>query len=134
MEFKEIDELVGKILDSKYGSDNERRDYREMEKKDPITFKGYGSRNGVMYLVDHGYDFYIDVRLLQDSFQIVFREYDNYILDITHKNTDDINEYLSSFFELISEYHDLMNRFELFNRGNIPIDIKRVNRINEIIK
>lgn len=138
MTFEEIDNYVNTILKSKYKS-MERRDYREIEKNDPIMFKGYGEKSGLMYLVDYG-DHYIDINILPDSTRMVFRKDSETIISLIKRNAmynDSLKNYINSFMDLIDEYvystDILYKRISQFNRGNIPSDLKRNNKINDII-
>lgn len=140
MTFEEIDNYVGDLLKDKYGKDSERRDYREIEKKDPVRFKGYGEKSGLMYLVDVDGDHYIDINIWPDSTRMVFRGDDDSILHLIKKNEihkDSLKNYIDSFISLVDEYgivnSQMYSRFNEFNKGNIPVDLKRNNKIKEII-
>jgi hypothetical protein len=130
MTFEEIDNLVKEKLSIYH--DVERRDYRDIESKDPIRFKGYGARSGLMYLVDVDGDHYIDINILTDTVKMVFRKDDDQLLYST-KTFDKTKEFLSAFLSLIEEEGNMMNRFHYFNVGKIPTDIIRNNKIKDII-
>lgn len=131
MTFDEIDNLVAEKL-SIYGKSVERRDYREIEKKKPVNFKGYGEKSGLMYLVDVDGDHYIDVNILKDSVKMVFRKDDDKLLHLT-RTFIEVKEYLAAFLSLIEEEGNMMDRFYSFNTGKIPTDIIRNNKIENII-
>lgn len=140
MTLEEIDKLVGDILYSKYMETVERRDYREIENKSPEPFRGYGEKNGIMYLVDLDNDLYIDIFLLKDSFKMVLREDSSKIINLTTSYSLTIptpKDYLLSFIGLVEEHDDIMikqwKRYSSFNSGIIPIDLVRGNKIDEII-
>lgn len=140
MTLEEIDKLVGDILYSKYMETVERRDYREIENKSPESFRGYGEKNGIMYLVDLDNDLYIDIFLLKDSFKMVLREDSSKIINLTTSYSLTIptpKDYLLSFIGLVEEHDDIMikqwKRYSSFNSGIIPIDLIRGNKIDEII-
>lgn len=139
MTFEEIDNYVKSTLESRY-KDVTRRDYREIEKNDPVRFKGYGEKSGLMYLVDVDGDHYIDINICTSSTRMVFRQDDDTILNSTKRNEmvdDSIKNYINSFCDLIDEYFysrvALYKRIGQFNKGIIPSDLQRNNKINEII-
>jgi hypothetical protein len=140
MTYKEVDTFIENILKSKYSDNRERRDYWEIEKNRPIMFNGYGEKNGIMYLVDIDQDYYLDINIRENSTKMVFRKNDEKIIHSIKENempNDSIKNYINAFLSLIDEYLEnrymIYNRIGLFNSGIIPSDLKRNNKINEII-
>ncbi len=136
MTFEEIDNFIGDKLKSLY-KDPTRRDYREIEREYPVRFKGYGSESGLMYLVDVDGLHYIDINILLASTKLVFRQDDHIIIKYTCKNDKSLPDYINAFNSLIEEYYEsrriLYSRIGDFNKGKIPQDIVRNNKIENII-
>jgi hypothetical protein len=139
MTFEEIDKLVGESL-SIFGTDTERRDYRKLESENPGMFKGYGDKNGVMYLVDVSDDTYIDFFIRVENTSMVFREDDEELISLTLGNDiskENLKDYIDAFLALVDESENTQNiltsRLRSFSGGTIPIDLHRVNKINTII-
>ena len=134
IEFNEIDVFVNKTLKEKYGNHCERRDYRELEKRNPTRFEGYGNSSGLMYLVDVSRDTYIDINIRDNYKEIsmVFRKDDNIIIIKTIAFDESYKQYLLYFIKLVDEYKELMKKFNDFRIGTRMIlrDIK----LEEIIK
>lgn len=131
MKFDELDVLVNNILTKKYGLSSERRDYRELEKKRPDMFGGYGKRNGLMYLVDVGPDLYVDINIHEREFKMVFRK-DDYKLIRKIEDFNSPEKYLRYFLKLVDEYNDLNQIFKKFERGDKILE--RDINIESIIK
>lgn len=136
MTFDEIDNFIGdKLENANYVPT--RRDYREIERNDPIRFKGYGDRSGLMYLADVDGSHYIDINILPNSTKVSFRNDDHIIIRHDVKNDKYLKDYINAFLSLIDEYYEsrkvLYSRIGEFNKGNIPKDIVRNNRIDQII-
>ena len=111
-----------------------------LEKKDPKSFSGYGKRLGIMYLsCTHDDNFYIDISIFTDRFQLTFRNSDSDLnLIQSYYNFElDYELYLESFFSLIDEYFysmdQLRKRHSEFERGIIPLNLIRDNKIKSIM-
>lgn len=138
MEFYEIDELIKNRITNKW-SDTERRDYVKLEKKylkhlngeKPDLYKGYGERYGLMFLTVVAYDLYIDINIT-DKVKMVFRKDDSRLMT-NFSSFDDIKLNLEIFITLVEEYLEVCSRFKKFNRGKIPEDLIRNNKINQIL-
>lgn len=138
MEFNEIDELIKNRITNKW-SDTERRDYVKLEEKyakhlngeKPNFYKGYGDKNGLMFLTVVAYDLYIDINIT-DKVKMVFRKDDSRLMT-NFSSFDDIKLNLEIFITLVEEYLEVCNRFKKFNRGKIPEDLIRNNKINQIL-
>ena len=138
MNFKEIDNLIGSRLNNRFGS-TERRDYKKLENKRPDIFKGYGNKQGLMYLTTVSYDLYVDVNIFENYFTLVFRKDDDDLIEIDsrkHMGRLDFiggNNLLYYFLQLIDEYLYVEQRFNLFNSGTIPTDLERAKKIDSIL-
>jgi hypothetical protein len=130
MEFKEIDELIKNRLTNIW-SDTERRDYVKLEENKPGIFKGYGNRNGLMFLTVVAYDLYIDINIT-DKVKMVFRKDDSVLLT-KFSDFSKVEFNLDIFIILVEEYLDVCKRFKQFNNGKIPEDIIRNIKINKIL-
>jgi hypothetical protein len=136
MDFIEADKLVDISLKSKW-EDTERRDYRILELKDPITYArlgGLGTR-GLMFLTVVSYDLYIDITLdpIKDRLTMVFRKDDSVLMKREYSNFELIETNLDAFITLVDEYVETTNRLKSFSRGKIPEDIIRNRKINKIL-
>ena len=131
MNFKEIDNLIGSRLNNRFGS-TERRDYKKLENKRPDIFKGYGNKQGLMYLTTVSYDLYIDVNIT-DKVILSFRKDDDKLITV-HSDFDSLQYNLYIFITLIDEYIYVINRFNNFNSGIIPQDLIRSNKIKQILE
>lgn len=130
MEFKEIDQLIKNRLTNIW-SDTERRDYVKLEENKPDIFKGYGNRNGLMFLTVVAYDLYIDINIT-DKIKMVFRKDDSVLL-VNFSDFSKVEFNLDIFIILVEEYLDVCKRFKQFNNGKIPEDIVRNIKINKIL-
>lgn len=139
MNFEEIDNYVNNLLKSKYRG-FERRDYRELEKNKPEPspkgFHGYGKKNGVMFLIDIDGNHYIDIRILEDSIRVVFRQDDDDILD--RKFPFFAAEFLlNEFFDTVNKYYEYSSKIDKltsgFNYSKIPVEVYRDIKIDNII-
>lgn len=138
MTFEEIDKLIGDTLTKRYPKSTERRDYYKLEKqwleKDPnMRNKGYGDRNGIMYLTEVDYDHYIDVRILKNDIRLTFRHDDTELMGKTFSYEKFTKDHLSFFFYAIDDFFEADTLFDKFNAGKIPQGIFRENRLNEIL-
>jgi hypothetical protein len=136
MDFLEADKLVDISLKSKW-EDTERRDYRILELKDPMTYArlgGLGTR-GLMFLTVVSYDLYIDITLdpIKDRLTMVFRKDDSVLMKREYSNFELIETNLDAFITLVDEYVETTNRLKSFSRGQIPEDIIRNRKINKIL-
>jgi hypothetical protein len=136
MDFLEADKLVDISLKSKW-KDTERRDYRILELKDPMTYArlgGLGTR-GLMFLTVVSYDLYIDITLdpIKDRLTMVFRKDDSVLMKREYSNFELIETNLDAFITLVDEYVETTNRLKSFSRGQIPEDIIRNRKINKIL-
>jgi hypothetical protein len=136
MDFLEADKLVDISLKSKW-EDTERRDYRILELKDPMTYArlgGLGTR-GLMFLTVVSYDLYIDITLdpIKDRLTMVFRKDDSVLMKREYSNFELIETNLDAFITLVDEYVETTNRLKSFSRGKIPEDIIRNRKINKIL-
>ena len=130
MNFKEIDNLIGSRLNNRFGS-TERRDYKKLENKRPDIFKGYGNKQGLMYLTTVSYDLYIDVNIT-DKVILSFRKDDDSMIKF-YSDFENLQLNLDIFISLIDEYIYVLKRFNNFNSGIIPQDLIRTNKINQIL-
>jgi hypothetical protein len=136
MDFLEADKLVDISLKSKW-EDTERRDYRILELKDPMTHArlgGLGTR-GLYVLTVVSYDLYIDITLdpIKDRLTMVFRKDDSVLMKREYSNFELIETNLDAFITLVDEYVETTNRLKSFSRGKIPEDIIRNRKINKIL-
>lgn len=131
MNFKEIDNLIGSRLNNRFGS-TERRDYKKLENKRPDIFKGYGNKQGLMYLTTVSYDLYIDVNIT-DKVILSFRKDDDSMIKF-YSDFENLQLNLDIFISLIDEYIYVLKRFNNFNSGIIPQDLIRTNKINQILE
>jgi len=130
LNFKEIDNLIGSRLNNRFGS-IERRDYKKLENKRPDIFKGYGNKQGLMYLTTVSYDLYIDVNIT-DKVILSFRKDDDSMIKF-YSDFENLQLNLDIFISLIDEYIYVLKRFNNFNSGIIPQDLIRTNKINQIL-
>jgi hypothetical protein len=132
MDFLEADKLVDISLKSKW-EDTERRDYRILELKDPMTYARLGG--GLMFLTVVSYDLYIDIKLdpIKDRLTMVFRKDDSVLMEREYSNFELIETNLAAFITLVDEYVETTNRLKSFSRGQIPEDIIRNRKINKIL-
>jgi len=130
LNFKEIDNLIGSRLNNRFGS-TERRDYKKLENKRPDIFKGYGNKQGLMYLTTVSYDLYIDVNIT-DKVILSFRKDDDSMIKF-YSDFENLQLNLDIFISLIDEYIYVLKRFNNFNSGIIPQDLIRTNKINQIL-
>lgn len=139
MIFDEIDKLINDSLNSRYKNRCvERRDYYKLEEKwireDPsLHSKGYGDRNGIMYLVDVDGFHYIDVRILKENIRLTFRMDESKFMDKSFTYEKFSKDYLSFFFYSIDNYFESDSLFDKFNMGKIPLNVIRENKLNEIL-
>ncbi len=139
MTFEELDKLVFTSLKNKWGKRVERRDYRKLEKKNPVLYKGKSSTSGLMFLVDVTYDLYVDINIFEDYVTMKFRKDDNKLMTIDSRINHGRNGFykgdklLDYFLKLIDEYLYLEERFQQINSGNIPLDLVRTNKIDSIL-
>ncbi len=131
MNFKEIDNLIGSRLNNRFGS-TERRDYKKLENKRPDIFKGYGNKQGLMYLTTVSYHLYIDVNIT-DKVILSFRKDDDSMIKF-YSDFENLQLNLDIFISLIDEYIYVLKRFNNFNSGIIPQDLIRTNKINQILE
>jgi hypothetical protein len=131
LNFKEIDNLIGSRLNNRFGS-TERRDYKKLENKRPDIFKGYGNKQGLMYLTTVSYDLYIDVNIT-DKVILSFRRNDDSMIKF-YSDFENLQLNLDIFISLIDEYIYVLKRFNNFNSGIIPQDLIRTNKINQILE
>jgi hypothetical protein len=134
---KQIDNLINKKLQKRFGKSLERRDYYKLELKKEFL-KGKGESNGIMFLVDVDYSHYIDINIYKNGLiKIVFRKDDDVLIKINvnefllQENT--LEDYLDGFLSLIDEYKSTLSRFNKISSGIIPTDIKRYNVVNNIL-
>jgi hypothetical protein len=138
MEFKEIDNLIKNRITNKW-STTERRDYVKLEKKyakhlngeKPDLYKGYGDKNGLMFLTVVAYDLYIDINIT-DKVKMVFRK-DDSVLITKFSDFNNVELNLDIFITLVEEYIEVTKRFNKFSRGIIPEDLIRNRKINQIL-
>lgn len=137
MTFEELDNLIYTSLKNKWDDKVERRDYRKLENKKPVFFKGKTKECGLMFLVDPTYDLYIDINIFEDYVTMKFRKNDDILIKIDsryHKNEfNDSDKLLDCFLKLIDEYLCLDKRLKLFNSGTIPQDLIRESKIDSIL-
>jgi hypothetical protein len=131
LNFKEIDNLIGSRLNNRFGS-TERRDYKKLENKRPDIFKGYGNKQGLMYLTTVSYHLYIDVNIT-DKVILSFRKDDDSMIKF-YSDFENLQLNLDIFISLIDEYIYVLKRFNNFNSGIIPQDLIRTNKINQILE
>jgi hypothetical protein len=128
---KEIDNLINKKLQKRFGKSLLRRNYYKLELEKELL-KGKGESSGIMFLVDVDYSHYIDVNLYKSGLvKIVFRKDDDNLINIqTYEN---VESYLDGVLSLIDEYTSTLQRFKQISKGIIPTDIVRYNLVNKII-
>ena len=146
MDFLEADKLVDTSLKSKW-EDTERRDYRILELKDPMTYArlgGLGTR-GLMFLTVVSYDLYIDItlypktdsliyrQLKRIALSMVFRKDDSVLMKREYTNFESIESDIDYFITLVDEYVETTNRLKRFTKGQIPEDMIRNRKINQIL-
>jgi hypothetical protein len=137
MTFEEIDKLVETETDIHFHG-TERRDYRELEANDPVMFKGYGDRNGLMYLMEHG-GYYIDINILKDSVKFKYRDgWDEGLIRTEFSFDDFTPQHIDMFIDLINEHVSIISewcfRVEKFSKNNLPKEYIRAGKLNEITK
>lgn len=146
MKYGEIDKLIGKYMKSNFHSGSERRCYFELERKDPKTFKGYGERNGLMYLADVMNCYYVDVFIkpktenakeTEGSIKFGFREDDKDLMNVYLSFKDFEELHMKYFISLIWEYLTMEKRWVTkssdFSNGVIAQDFIRDNKIDNIV-
>lgn len=146
MTFDEIDTLLKEELKAKFRKVT-RRDYRKMERETPGSYIGYGKKDGVMFLLDIGSSFYLDIRLLEDKVLLHLRQDEETIIHITMSIQESPKPWkkccvfskdnLKYFFYLLDEYFNTIRTFDKkvheFNHGKLDQDWVRNNRIEKII-
>jgi hypothetical protein len=148
MNYGKIDKLIGKHMRSNFGKSSERRDYFKMEREDKRGgFKGYGEKNGIMYLADVMNSYYIDVNIMpkveekdatEGTVKMVFRADDDDLIRIyfNFKDTNEIN--VKYFMELVWEYLQMEKRWHSkvheFSNGILSPEFLRNNQIENILK
>lgn len=126
-----IDKYIGEMLFSKFGDKVERRDYYKLEKtKDYL--KGKGEKNGLMYLVDVDYNYYIDINIYNSGLVSMKYRMDDFIL-ISLSTSKNIKDYLYAFLSLIDEKQLFKDRCQELSSGKIPQDLIRDKKINNIL-
>lgn len=139
MTFEELDNLVFTSLKNRWGKVVERRDYRELEKENPVFHNGKTKSAGLMFLVDITYDLYIDINIFEDYVTMKFRKDDDKLITIDSRRHygkngfENSDKLLDCFLNLIDEYLYLEERFKQINSGNIPTDLVRANKIDSIL-
>lgn len=140
MTFDEIDNLLKEEVKDKIKGTC-RRDYRKMEKENPGHFKGYGKKNGIMYLSDIDGSHYLDIRLLPNEVRIDFRKDDSHKINMSFGiESGEVlfsKENLDYFFYLIDEYYDvyksLRKKISDFKHGIKSTEWTRNSKIENII-
>jgi hypothetical protein len=129
----EIDKFINDKLMGTWNM--ERRDYYKLEESKPLMFNGYSDR-GIMYLGDVDGDHYVDVNLLKDGVvRMTFRHNDERIILMNSAQFEtDIETLLNVFLGSINDYMNLIESFEELRRGNIPINMRRNMRLNNILE
>lgn len=128
---KDIDNYIGEKLFTKFGDKVERRNYYKLEKtKDYL--KGKGDESGLMYLVAVDYSHYIDISIYKTGkVKMNFRMDDFNLISLS--TTDDIENKLYAFLLLIDEHQSLKERLDMLSSGQIPQDLIRSRKINNIL-
>ena len=137
MTFEEIDKLVGDSLQKRYPNNTERRDYYKLvskwKEKDP-NYKGDHDRTcGIMYLVDVDYDHYIDVKIPNGRITLTFRKDDIELMNRSFTHEEFTKDMLFFFFFAVDDYFKADTLFDKFNRGEIPTEIIREYKLEEIL-
>jgi|ERR1035437_6682731 hypothetical protein len=131
---------IEKLIESKFNSTFakvERRDYRELEKKDPKGFLGYGKRSGLMYLSEHKRDddLYIDANITEHDVKLSFRETEHKILTIVRRIEQFKTEDLLYFIHLTDKYMKLQKEiYDFAYNGVIPKDWIIDNKLENILE
>ncbi len=146
MNYGEIDILVNKYMKANFHAGSERRSYFDLERED-ISFKGYGERNGLMYLADVMDSYYADVKIKpktenidegNGTVNLVFRDCNNELIDINFSFDDFSELYMTYFISLIWEYLQLEKRWiskvHDFSRNIVSSDFTRDAKIKKVLK
>lgn len=133
MNYDKIDKLVSKYLRPNFGNKNlERRDYFKLEKEDPKSFKGYGAKNGMMYLGDINNTYYIDINIIpytesknesKGSVRMVFRKDSDDLIRKYYTFNDitevDIKWFTKLIVEFIAMTQEWNNKVSDFQKGKL---------------
>lgn len=146
MKYGKIDKLVGKYMKSNFKSGSERRCYFELERKEPVRFKGYGEKSGLMYLADIMNHYYVDVAIkpkvedaeeTEGSIRLAFRDDDKELMCVYTTFAEFEELQMKYFISLIWEYLTMEKRWisktNDFSNGVIAQDFIRDNKIDNIV-
>lgn len=147
MNYHKIDKIVAKYLKPNFGSYMERRDYFKIEKGNPINFKGYGQKNGLMYLIDVNDDYYLDFKIkpktndkteVNGEVMIDFRKNDSSIMRKYYTfqtiNEVEIRYFISLVIEFIDMYTKWNGKVKEFTNGKLSADFKRIDYVETVLK